>query len=162
MGFSATGASLLGAAAAKTGSGRGGGFFAGSAALPACAACLLPAGLNASNRSSTMVSAAYSSGAKPNSPRPCKHRLYSSWVSSGGRVCAKRAVSVASGSVSTSASSDLASMSGTACSTAMRWSTVVISSSVDAALRPFKRSASDVSTTVLPSPWASASSNLNT
>lgn len=34
-----------------------------------------PAGLKASRRSSTMVSAAYSSGARPSSPRPCRHRL---------------------------------------------------------------------------------------
>ena len=32
-------------------------------------------GLKASKRSSTMVSAAYSSGARPSSVRPCRHRL---------------------------------------------------------------------------------------
>ena len=53
-------------------------------------------------------------------------------------------------------------MSGTACSTAMRCSTVVISSRVDAALKPLTRSTSDVCTTVLPSPRASASISLKT
>jgi hypothetical protein len=33
------------------------------------------AGLNANKRKSTMVKAAYSSGAKPSSVRPCKHKL---------------------------------------------------------------------------------------
>jgi hypothetical protein len=32
-------------------------------------------GWKASKRSSTMVNAAYSSGAKPSSLRPCKHKL---------------------------------------------------------------------------------------
>ena len=45
--------------------------LAGSGAGPLRGA----AGLNASSRSSTIVSAAYSSGARPSSARPCRHML---------------------------------------------------------------------------------------
>ena len=166
--FAATGASAGSSNGATAGrSDSGSGFFSGSAAaLAGVEPIVAPAagvGLNASNRSNTIVSAAYSSGARPNSLRPCRQIEYSNCVSSGAMVCASSAVCVASGSVSVSlASSALRIMSGTACSTAMRCNMVVISSRVDAALKPLMRSSSDVSTTVLPSPWANALSSLKT
>ena len=57
--------------AARRGSGCG--FFGGSTAPRDSAVPVTR--LKGSSRSNTMVSAAYSSGASPNSPRPCKHRL---------------------------------------------------------------------------------------
>ena len=53
-------------------------------------------------------------------------------------------------------------MSGTAWRTAMRCSTPVMSSRVEAAFSPAARNASDSSTTALPSPRASASISWNT
>ena len=74
-------------------------------------------------------------------------------VTSAGISAARRAISVASGSLA----STLAAICGTACNTAMRCNTALMSSSVEAADSPCKRSTSAVSTTVLPSPSASAS-----
>jgi hypothetical protein len=53
-------------------------------------------------------------------------------------------------------------MLGTACNTAMRCNTWVMSSKVAAALKPFTRKASDVSTTDWPLPKAKASIKRNT
>ena len=87
-------------------------------------------GLKASRRSSTILKPAYSSGARPNSSRPWMQMLYSSWVSSAGRMLARRAISAASGSVSS------IGMPGTACCTAMRCRIRAMSSSVLAAESP--------------------------
>ncbi len=80
-------------------------------------------------RSNTIVSAAYASGARFSSSRPCSTRLYSNWVSSAGSSAASVRVSSLSGSVSGNAP-------GTACSMAICCNSAVISSSVPAADKP--------------------------
>ena len=92
-----------------------------------------PVGLNASRRSSTIVSAAYSSGASPSSPRP--------WAEAETTVFRPRASlrRAAPFRLRRDPRCSPSAQEGTACNTAMPQHSVVISSRVDAADKPSRR-----------------------